>query len=306
MLTPSQARSVVEAATAAPSVHNSQPWLFAVLPDRVQVRADRSRLLPRQDPDGRELHISCGAASLNAQLALRALGMTATPTLLPTKDVVAELALVHGTGPTSHELRLLAAVPRRHTDRSAFSDEPVSSHVLHHLEQAAEAEGAWLQVLSTGDMLELAVLQAHAQATLRADDGASRERAEWARSEPRPTDGLPADLVPGWSPTNSARAVARETSLRDVVLVLGTAGDEPADWVSAGRGLARVLLEATDAGLVAAPATLALELPTVRDALRGVLALHGAPQMVLRAGYPVTTSRAVTGRRPVDQVLITD
>ena len=306
MLTPSQARAVVEAATAAPSVHNSQPWLFSVLPDRVQVRADRSRLLPRQDPAGRELHISCGAASLNAQLALRALSLTGTPTLLPEPDVVAELALVHGTPASAHELHLLAAVPRRHTDRGAFSDEPVSTHVLRRLEQAAEAEGAWLQVLSTHDMLELAVLQAHAQASLRGDAAAQQERASWARDEAAPVDGLPADLVPGWSPANSSRAIARETSLRDVVLVLGTAGDDPVDWVRAGRALARVLLEATDAGLVAAPATLTLELPTVRDALRGVLALQGAPQMVLRTGYPVAAPRAVTARRPVEQVLVAD
>lgn len=67
-----------------------------------------------------------------------------------------------------------------------------------------------------------------------------------------------------------------------------------------------MLLEATDAGLVAAPATLALELPTVRDALRGVLALHGAPQMVLRTGYPAGLGTARTGRRPVEQVLVSD
>ena len=306
MLTPSQARSVVEAATAAPSVHNSQPWLFSALPDRVQVRADRSRLLPRQDPAGRELHISCGAASLNAQLALRALGLSGTPTLLPAPDVIAELALVHTTSASAHELRLLAAVPRRHTDRSTFSEEPISRHVLHRLEQAAHAEGVWLQVLSTADMLELAVLQAHAQASLRADDEARRERAEWARSEPTPADGVPADLVPGWSPANSSRNAVRETSIRDAVLVLGTVDDEPVDWVRSGRALARLLLEATDAGLVAAPATLALELPTVRDALRGVLALQGAPQMVLRTGYPSGLGTARTGRRPVEQVLVPD
>lgn len=306
MLTPSQARSVVEAATAAPSVHNSQPWLFAVQPDRMQVRADRSRLLPRQDPDGRELHISCGAASLNAQLALRALGMTATPTLLPAPDVVAELTLVHGTPACAHELRLLAAIPRRHTDRSAFSDEPISSHVIERLAHAAETEGAWLQVLSTGEMLELAVLQAHAQSSLRADVPAQQERASWGRDKATAVDGVPADLVPGWAPRNSAPGAVRDTSIRDVVLVLGTLGDEPVDWVRAGRALARVLLEATDAGLVAAPATLALELPTVRDALRGVLALQGAPQMVLRTGYPSGLGTARTGRRPVEQVLVSD
>lgn len=306
MLTSTQARSVVEAATAAPSVHNSQPWLFAVRSDRVQVRADRSRLLAHQDPQGRELHISCGAASLNAQLALRALGMTATPTLLPEPDVVAELALMHGTPATTHELRLLAAVPRRHTDRSAFSNEPVSRHVLDRLEQAARTDGVWLQVLSTVNMLELAVLQAHAQVALNADQPALQERAAWGREESFPADGMSAQLVPGWGPGSSPPGAVRETSIRDVVLVLGTVGDEPVDWVRSGRALARVLLEATDAGLVAAPATLALELPAVRDVLRGVLSLQGAPQMVLRTGYPSGVGTARTGRRPVEHVLVSD
>lgn len=308
MLTPSQARSVIATATSAPSVHNSQPWLFTVEPDLLTVLADPRRALGRQDPDGRELLLSCGAATQHAQLAVRALGLSGETVLLPSdaeEAAVAAVSLSPGAPQTEAERRLLDAVPRRHTDRSPFADWPVPVEVLDRLRGAAEQAGAWLQVLTTADILELALLQAHAQAALRVDDPALRERASWARSSPRPADGVPADLVPGYGSAGTAPgAVRSDGSVSDVVLVLGTADDERRDWVRAGCALAQVLLEATCDGLVAAPATLALELPTVRDALISVLALHGAPQMVLRTGYPAGPGTAQSGRRVVEDVLL--
>lgn len=132
---------------------------------------------------------------------------------------------------------------------------------------------------------------------------ALRERASWARTSPRPDDGVPADLVPGIGPAGSASpAVRSDGSVPDVVLVLGTTGDERRDWVRAGRALAQVLLEGTCAGLVTAPATLAL--PAVRDALIAALALHGAPQRVLRTGCPAGPGTAQVGRRGVENVLL--
>jgi hypothetical protein len=83
MLTSDQVRAVVETATLAPSVHNTQPWRFASDGTRVDVHADPERVLRRQDPDGRELLISCGAASLLAELAVRGLGRSCTVEVLP-------------------------------------------------------------------------------------------------------------------------------------------------------------------------------------------------------------------------------
>ena len=79
-------RRLVAAATAAPSLHNSQPWRFVLHPDRVELHADPGRLLPVADPMGRELHISCGAALFNLKVAMRARGRHARPRLLPSPD----------------------------------------------------------------------------------------------------------------------------------------------------------------------------------------------------------------------------
>jgi nitroreductase len=309
MLTAREVRTVVDTAIAAPSVHNTQPWMFVAQVDGLDVLADSRRALPRQDPDGRELVLSCAAASLHAQLAVRGLGRACEAVLLPdpsAPDLLVSLRVGGPLPPSDDERRLLQAVPRRHTDRGPFADLPVPVHVLDALGEAALAEGAWLQVLTTADILELALWQAHAQAAVAADGEAVAERGAWARDTAEPSDGLPADLVPGWPAGRPAERVARAaaTDAADLVLVLGTESDDRLSWVRAGRALDRVLLTATAAGLVAAPVTLALELPALRHGMTSALALHGAPQVVLRAGFPSGLGTGRTGRRPADEVLV--
>ena len=72
-----RSRALEEAADLAmkaPSVHNTQPWRIELQPDRLILRADRSRQLRALDPLGRELVLSVGAALLNARVALAARG----------------------------------------------------------------------------------------------------------------------------------------------------------------------------------------------------------------------------------------
>ncbi|MEO6083892.1 MAG: hypothetical protein ABIQ18_12395 [Umezawaea sp.] len=60
--TPEQTLSAIGAVSLAPSVCNSQPWRFRLLPDWIELHADPDRALPVTDPAGRELRLSCGAA----------------------------------------------------------------------------------------------------------------------------------------------------------------------------------------------------------------------------------------------------
>ena len=64
-----EVRTVLSAAAAAPSVHNTQPWRFRVRGQTIDLLADRDRQLQAQDPDGRALLMSCGAALLNLRVA---------------------------------------------------------------------------------------------------------------------------------------------------------------------------------------------------------------------------------------------
>jgi hypothetical protein len=100
-LTRRTAERLIEAATAAPSVHNSQPWRFVAWPaDRViEIYADPARTRRRGDPYGRAVHIACGSALFNLRLAIAQAGYESVARLLPSRRDPLLLASVRLAGP---------------------------------------------------------------------------------------------------------------------------------------------------------------------------------------------------------------
>jgi nitroreductase len=315
-------RAVVALAALAPSVHNSQPWRFRWDGTSLEVREDTSRALPVIDPDGRERVLSCGAAVLQAELALAELGWAVTTTLLPDDgdaELLARLTVTGRRQASAHEHALAAAIPRRTTDRDPYDSRPVPPAVLDGLRRAAEQEGAWLRAVDRGDAeVDLDVLLSRADAAQRADPAYLAELAAW-----RTEDGRTGVPTAGLSPVPAGRR-GSSLALRDfdagaaerpadpgpdgpppvehpAVVVLGTSGDSRADWLAAGRATARVLLAATGEGVAAQPLTAVVEVPSTRERLRTALGGLGRPQMVLRLGYG--TRGPVSARLPVEQVL---
>src|SRR5689334_12253367 len=116
---------VLAAASRAPSVHNTQPWAFRITPDAIELHADPARRLPVADGQDQELRVACGAALLNLRLALQGRGIRPDVTRLPDRNRPALVAQVRpgGTAPGTPEItRLLAAVPRRQTNRRPFGE----------------------------------------------------------------------------------------------------------------------------------------------------------------------------------------
>src|SRR5438552_4397596 len=121
-LSTSAVRSCIQAAVAAPSIYNTQPWRFRVQRDRVDVFADRSRRLDVIDPRGRELLLSVGAAILNLRVAILASGRLATTTLLNTDelDLAAQVGIGPASPPSHTVLALAEAVSKRRTNRAPY------------------------------------------------------------------------------------------------------------------------------------------------------------------------------------------
>ncbi len=145
---------LVGAARFAPSVLNTQPWLFEIVADdRVNLRAQRDRWLKNIDSDGRELAISCGAALFNFRLALRDAGHDYVVWLMPHEEddpgllASVEIVTARVHPPTVAEQRLHEAILRRHTNRQPFQAKPVGLNILAELEHAAWEERAYLWLL---------------------------------------------------------------------------------------------------------------------------------------------------------------
>lgn len=315
--------AVVEAATLAPSVHNTQPWRFVVRAssDTIELYADRERLLPVLDPTGRQLLVSCGAALLHAQIGAHGLGLEVETRLLPDTDPdhLATLTLRPGHSPGEEDQKLSAATRQRHTQREPFDTRHIDPAVLDRLRGAAETEGAWLHVVERrDDQISLVVLLAQAEHIEQSDPNYRDELHSWVRPiNSTARDGVPASALPHVAaPARHSEVTVRDFDLdhtmqelrepcldeRPTVVVLGTDADTRKDQIQAGMALARVLLEATRAGLVASPLGQVVDLPGTRAQLRQQLLLLGEPQMLLRIGYGAPA--ATTPRRPVSDVLI--
>jgi nitroreductase len=303
----------VRAATMAPSMHNTQPWKFRILRDNqtIEVRADPERMLRHGDPHGRAVHIACGAALFNLRIAVAAGGREPVTRLLPDPAEPLLLATVRlgGRHRTSEDERdLYAAIPARHTNRRPFSARPVPPGVLAELVQAAQLEGAVLDLPGDDETRRLLGVVADAETDLLADPGYRAELARWAGGE-RDQDGVPASAAGPRDPRG-------RTPVRDFLggaapgyewfedpprlAVLSTPGNGNEDWLRAGEALQGVLLTATLRGIAAGILTQPLETPDawlVRDP-----AGAGWPQLILRLGYGLPVP--ATPRRPVRDVLI--
>lgn len=88
-------------------------------------RANRKRFLPAADPRARGLTISCGAALFNLRMAIRAAGHEPVVRLVPDDndpDLLARVEVMASNWqPAAAERRLWEAIPRRHTNREAFT-----------------------------------------------------------------------------------------------------------------------------------------------------------------------------------------
>jgi nitroreductase len=316
-------RRALEIATSAPSVHNSQPWQLAVTDDTIDVYADFSRQLQVLDPTGRQLLISCGTFLNHVEVALRGLGYDALVTLFPDDEHnhLATILVRPGRDPDAAELALAAAIGERHSQREPFDAAPVPREAMEQLRAAAEHEGAWLAVVrEQDDQITLAVLLAHADSA-ELDDPAYREEiASWRRTVSA-ADGIPASVLPADVAHRHSDVRLRDFAVdadrgqelsafagdtpgpaeRPALVILGTDADSPAQWLTAGRALSRMLLTATWLGVRASMLGQVIDLPGIRAQLRTMLRLVGQPQMAVRLGYGAVGP--ATPRRAVDEVL---
>ena len=110
----------VGAAILAANPHNTQPWLFRITPERIDLYADMSKSLGAMDGLHREMTIGLGCALENLVWAAAAAGRRAEVTLTPDDADPTWVASVALTPATPEPSALYEAIPRRHTNRGRY------------------------------------------------------------------------------------------------------------------------------------------------------------------------------------------
>ncbi len=309
-------RRIIELACLAPSVHNTQPWSWQIDRNTITLHADFSRQLLVEDPLGRNLTISCGAALHHAQVAARILGWEPRVTRQPAgtgSPVLAQLELTR-VKPWAADRWALAAMQDRCTDRRRFTAWPVPQERLARL--AAESRGWGVEAVALTDVsgrFRAELLANRAYDAQSADPRVRAEQDSWVgrgdqagippgalRTGPRST-ARPMRFAPGWTPD-----LRPQVEGSDGLIVLGARSDDALAWLSTGEGLSALWLEATRQGLSVVPLSQPVEVEQTRIELYHDV-LHGRlmPHLLLRIGWqPIGRSELPrTPRRPVDEVM---
>jgi len=312
-------RDVLEAASFAPSVHNSQPWRFLLRPDRIELHPDPGRRLPATDPESRELRLSCGAALFNVRLALQALGIRPLATLIPGPTAPGALAVIRRGGqftPTEETRALLRAVKSRRTNRHPFLDAAVPVGHRQLMIHAAEQERSWLHVVDDREeQVRLREFLRRAHQAQLADTGVQAELVAWTGGRAEPGHGVPPqsagptpqpqdewalrDFSPGEA---RLRLTGKDYEPDPFIVVLCSFYDGPLGELQAGQAMQRLLLAATTVGLSASFLSQVIEVRKVREELRRSLGGTLVPQTVLRVGFGSPVPR--TPRRPVEDLVL--
>lgn len=321
------ARTVVEVAVRAPSIHNTQPWRWRLDPDGLTLLADRRRQLAVADPDGHSLLVSCGAALHLTEVALRAAGWRVDTTVLPRSgddDVLARFEPRGHEDPDSRATALADAALRRQSDRRPFTAEPIPDDLVDRLGIAASDARARVDFPHGDEQhIDLAVAVSWADRVERHDAAYLAEMQTWLRDPEVHVveDGVPVQAVPhvpADHPRRSdlplrdfelgisgAQLIARDVDERPLIAVVLTDFDSPRDHLEAGRAMMRLMLEAELNSVASCPLSQAVDFAAFRSRLQGLMGWVGYPQMMLRLGYPSgpVSELARTPRRPLAAVL---
>ena len=301
-----QLKFLVNYAVLAPSVHNTQPWLFRILDHSIEIHADRSRALAVLDPEDRSLIISCGSAIRLMEFTLDAFGFGFAVSVFPDisqPDLLATITISSEPEEMRPDEELIRAITRRNTIRRGFQDLPLPSGFVEEFQDLGTSESGYLCLVD--DKKAEARILTQLQETERhhrTDIRYRRESESWMHPmRERSRDGVPMRPEEP-SPTASCWMVDDVSTDATLLMVVTESADTPQAWLETGFHLMQVLLKASRHGVNAAIMNLPFSSDEIRDVISPLTGCKADPILLLRFGRP--RRKLITPRRPLVDVLL--
>ena len=312
-------RDAVMLACRAPSVHNSQPWLWGAEGMALHLFANPKRLLRITDRTGRDMLLSCGAVLDHLNVAMAALGWRTAVDRFPEADGHDHLATVHFSPAPSvddSQARRADAMLKRRTDRLPFAAPAGWNALVSAFRNEVSNHDVTLAVVADDDREQLAQASQLTEA-LRRQDLTYQSELRWWTSPFNLDEGVPArsrlstseagrvDVARAFPPFGHGDRRRRVDIDHSKIVVLCTRDDSRSSVLRCGEALSAVLLECAIAGLATCTLTHMIEVTPSRDIVRRLVGETGLPQLLIRVGRAPAGEQQppATPRLPVQDVL---
>ncbi len=309
-----QMKFLVRYAVLAPSSHNTQPWLFQLHDDAVDLRIDHSRWLKVADADQRELHISIGCALENLLVAAEHFGLGHAAVLLPDRSdpLLAAKIRISATGSTApyRDDVLFDMLAVRHTNHGRYDGRPLPDHV-HQCLLACCVEPEIVVHLTDDPLIKQSVdkLAIKADAIQFARPEYREELSYWIGQGVFGTSWLMSKLGQfAVSHFNLGASVAQQDSellnSSPVFGLIASAENDRGQQILAGQVYQRICLIAASHGIWCQPISHLTQVPEIKQELSMAAPEGGVhPQLPFRMGF-AAAEKQHTPRRPLDEVLV--
>lgn len=313
---------ILEAAVRAPSTHNSQPWLFKITEDKVEVFFDPKYFLPFADKETRDLHISIGCMLENFLIAATHDRVMGTISYGPFEDKtkLAEITLSEiNTIPGELSERLFNMIYSRVNARGVFIKEEIPIDVFSKIDFLNNDKSIEINFLNKKeDIKKIADLTASAILDAYRDIGFRKEMSHWMNSNlSSKKEGLPGYslkmpllismiIPPLIRYFNIGKFLAKlnvKSSSSAPLIIILSGKDGAAFWMEIGRLAERVMLYLQSLGYQTSIFVGSIEIGDRYKEVKKITNSVNRPQFIFAVGH-ILGKHKVTPRHKVEDKLI--
>jgi len=309
-------------AILAPSGHNTQPWLFSIKNETVEIYANLKKRLFVMDPLSRELYLSLGACLANLTMAADSFKIKSEIAYFPnglSDELCARVTFKDQSHSRLEDPTLLSAMVARRNNRENYLGTAIEDEIKENW-RAFVKDGDFRLDLVTDPIVKqgLARVTGEGLRMAFANKSFRNELADWIRNNyVYCEDGIPVNTTDLPAPSLIAAALIKLIDIgplkakndkkkmvdSPVVAVISSKGDDPLSWVKSGEIFERVQVSAAGSGIASAVLVAAIEEGDLYKKVQEILGTDFRPQMIFRLGYPGKQSLHAP-RIPVEKLLV--
>lgn len=280
----------------APSTHNTQPWIFDVVGNKLTISPNTNRKLSVGDPNSWGLNISIGACAENIVQAATVFGFKSFVKHQTESSII---SFEEGHEKDKYSLNNLL---NRSSDKLLYQSKPIPKDIVGKLKEL-DSSDIKVQIISDTEIKDI-ITANHLDAAKKVAKNPkfALELSDWLRpNNSKEFDGMPGFVIGNTQaksvigikvlkkrPQLLQKLVSKDKELLDssAAIAVFTAKDTSAVSIkNAGGAIERFWLKATEEGLVAHPLFASIQDVKAREKLKLLLETELTPVFLMRLGY---------------------